>query len=81
MDNVKADLESIGLGMDDVVKCTLMIVDMSRWSEFNEIYRGYFSPDRLPARSALGASALALGAEMEVECIAADSRGQGAHGI
>lgn len=74
MDNIKADLEAIGLGMDDVVKCTLMIADMSRWPEFNQIYATYFRAGRLPARSALGVSGLAMGAEVEVECIAATDR-------
>jgi len=75
MDNLKADVESIGLSMDDLVKCTLMLADMSRWAEFNEIYRTYFSPDQLPARSAFGANGLALGAQVEIECIAAARHG------
>jgi enamine deaminase RidA (YjgF/YER057c/UK114 family) len=47
-----------------------MLVDMSEWAAFNEIYRSFFS-GRFPARSALGANGLALGARVEVECIAA----------
>jgi enamine deaminase RidA (YjgF/YER057c/UK114 family) len=43
---------------------------MTKWAEFNEVYLGYFRPDRLPARSALGANGLALGAQVEVECMA-----------
>ena len=39
------------------------------WSAFNDIYRTYFS-GRFPARSALGANGLALGARVEVECMA-----------
>jgi enamine deaminase RidA (YjgF/YER057c/UK114 family) len=37
-------------------------------SNFNKIYVTYFKPDRLPARSALGANGLALGAQVELEC-------------
>jgi len=55
--------------MDDVVKCTVMLADISEWSTFNKIYQTYFT-DRYPARSALGANGLALGARIEVECIA-----------
>ena len=55
--------------MDDVVKCTVMLADISEWSTFNEIYKTCFN-DRYPARSALGANGLALGARVEVECIA-----------
>jgi reactive intermediate/imine deaminase len=70
MDNVRATLEAHGLSMADLVKCTVMLADMAEWGRFNEIYRGYFV-GRYPARSALGASGLALGARVEVECIAA----------
>lgn len=70
MDNIAAILKGMHLSMDDVVKCTVMIQDMSKWGDFNKIYTGYFKPGRLPARSAFGVSALALGGEIEVECMA-----------
>jgi enamine deaminase RidA (YjgF/YER057c/UK114 family) len=54
--------------MDDVVKCTVMLADMGKWSRFNAVYAGYFKPGRLPARSVLGAGGLAAGAQVEVEC-------------
>lgn len=69
MENIKTTLEAHGLSMRNVVKCTVMLADMSEWAAFNEIYRSYFS-EPYPARSALGASGLALGARVEVECIA-----------
>jgi reactive intermediate/imine deaminase len=68
MENIVRTLKDRGLTMDDVVKCTVMLTDMAKWPAFNKIYATYFKPDRLPARSAFGATALALGAEMEVEC-------------
>jgi reactive intermediate/imine deaminase len=70
MENIGAVLRHCGLGFDDVVKCTIMLADMAEWGEFNKIYVTYFSPDRLPARSAFGATGLALGGRLEVECIA-----------
>ena len=70
MDNIRTSLEAHGLSMRDVVKCTVMLADMSEWAAFNEIYKSYFTPP-YPTRSALGASGLALGARVEVECIAA----------
>jgi reactive intermediate/imine deaminase len=70
MDNIKATVEAHGYTMRDLVKCTAMLEDISRWGDFNAIYRTYFS-DRFPARSALGTNGLALGAQVEVECIAA----------
>lgn len=70
MDNIAAILKGMNLSMDNVVKCTVMIQDMNKWGDFNKIYTGYFKPDRMPARSAFGVSALALGGEIEVECLA-----------
>jgi reactive intermediate/imine deaminase len=70
MDNIGAVLRHCGLGFDDVVKCTIMLADMSEWPAFNAIYVTYFAPGRLPARSAFGANGLALGAKLEVECVA-----------
>lgn len=71
MENIKAVLDSIGSGMDRVVKCTVMMADMAEWDRMNEVYRSYFAPERYPARSAIGANGLALGARVEIECIAA----------
>jgi len=70
MSNIGAVLQQAGLGFDDVFKCTVMLTDMSRWEDFNKIYVTYFKADRLPARSAIGANALARGAFLEVECLA-----------
>ena len=69
MENIRLTLEAHGASMDDVVKCTVMLADISEWGTFNEIYKTFFK-DRYPARSALGANGLALGARVEVECIA-----------
>ncbi len=68
--NVQAALKQAGLSFDDVFKCTVMLADMAHWADFNRIYVGYFKPGRLPARSALGASGLARGAQVELECLA-----------
>jgi len=70
MDNIAESLVAIGLDMTAIVKATIMLDDMARWEEFNAVYLTYFASDRLPARSAFGTSGLALGAHMEVECIA-----------
>ena len=70
MENIGAVLAAHGLGFEAVFKCTVMLADMTLWGEFNKVYVGYFRPDRLPARSAFGANGLALGALVEVECLA-----------
>ena len=68
MDTIKARVEAFGSSMDNVVKCSVFMADMSEWGAMNEVYVTYFKQP--PARSALGANGLALGAAVEIECIA-----------
>ncbi len=70
MDAVRRVAASAGAGMDQIFKCTVMLDDMENWPAFNEVYAGYFTKGRMPARSAFGADGLALGASVEVECMA-----------
>jgi 2-iminobutanoate/2-iminopropanoate deaminase len=67
--NIRTTLEAHGFSMRDVIKCTVMLADITQWGDFNEIYKTFFSAP-YPARSALGANGLALGARVEVECVA-----------
>lgn len=67
MENIRAVLTSAGLGFSDVFHCTVMLADMSQWGAFNALYLEYFS-EPLPTRSAFGASGLALGGLVELEC-------------
>jgi 2-iminobutanoate/2-iminopropanoate deaminase len=73
LDNIRAVLEAHGRTIGDVVKCTVMLADMADWPAFNDVWRETFKVP-YPARSALGANGLALGARVEVECIAAVPR-------
>lgn len=70
LEHIKAVLEGIGLGMEDVVKCTVFLADMRDYAAMNEVYARYFPADP-PARSTVAGSGLALGARVEIECIAA----------
>ena len=69
LENIKASLEKYGSSMGQVVKCTVFLADIAEWGAMNEIYVQYFPVDP-PARSALGSSGLALGARVEIECLA-----------
>lgn len=70
MELIGRTLGKYGLGYDDLFKCTVMLADMKDWPAFNAIYASYFKPGHFPARSAMGVGALALGARVEVECLA-----------
>lgn len=70
LNNIRATLEKYGSSMDRVAKCTVFLADFQKdYNDFNEIYASYFRA-RKPARSAFGATNLALGARLEIECIA-----------
>jgi len=68
LENIAETLEMFGSSMDKVVKCTVFLADIDEWGAMNEVYVTFFS--NKPARSALGANGLALGARTEIECIA-----------
>jgi len=70
MENIGAVLKENGLSFADVFKVTVMLADMSQWPAFNKVYVTYFDAGRLPARSAFGCNGLALGAQLELECMA-----------
>ena len=67
--NIKNILEQNGSSMDKVIKCTCMLADMNEWPSFNSEYIKFF-PNNKPARSAFGTNGLALGAKVEIECMA-----------
>ena len=67
--HIKSVLERNGSSLADVVKCTVFLADVAEWGAFNNVYKEFFAQP-YPARSALGANGLAMGARVEVECIA-----------
>ena len=71
LENIRTVLRGQGLDLQHLVRCTVMLADMADWPAFNEVYREFFGTTPLPARSALGCNGLALGARVEIECIAA----------
>ena len=67
--NIAAALTRHGSSPQRVVKCTVMLADITEWAAMNEVYVAFFGSHR-PARSAFGSSGLALGARLELECTA-----------
>jgi 2-iminobutanoate/2-iminopropanoate deaminase len=67
--NIKDVLEKSGSDLDHVIKCTVFMADMKEWDAMNEVYTTFF-PNYKPARSAFGATGLALNARVEIECLA-----------
>jgi len=69
-ENIKEVLDAAGLTFHDVVKCTVFLADIADYAAVNSVYVEYWNGDP-PARSAIAGSGLALGARVEIECIAA----------
>lgn len=70
MQNLKVILSEAGMTFGNVVKTTIFITDMNRFSEINEIYGKYFSGD-FPARETVQVSALPKFVNVEISMIAA----------
>jgi reactive intermediate/imine deaminase len=70
LENIKASLEKHGSSLSEVVKCTVFLADIADYAAVNSVYVEYWDGDP-PARSAIAGSGLALGAKVEIECIAA----------
>ena len=69
IENVSSILRRHGATRRDVVECTVFLADMKDWPAFNTVYKEYFKSP-FPARSATGASGIALGARVELQCTA-----------
>jgi len=69
MHNLKAILEKAVMDFGNVVKTTIFITDMNRFSELNEVYAKYFS-DNFPARETVQVSALPKFVNVEISMIA-----------
>jgi len=69
MNNLRSILREAGTTFDNVVKTTIFLTDMNRFSEVNEIYGKYFS-DNFPARETVQVSALPKFVNVEISMIA-----------
>ena len=68
-ENIKTVLTAAGSSLERVVKCTVFLTSMGDYQAMNTVYATYFPKDP-PARSTVAGSGLALGARVEIECIA-----------
>lgn len=69
LEHLRDALAAAGTSLDRVLKCTVFFADMKDFQRFNTIYRDFFG-EHLPARSGVEVKGLALGARVEIECIA-----------
>lgn len=69
MEDFKTTLERVDMTMDDLVYVTVYCTDLSLYSDFNEVYRSYFSKD-FPPRAFVGSGPLLFGLRFEMQGIA-----------
>jgi 2-iminobutanoate/2-iminopropanoate deaminase len=69
LDNLRSILATAGCGFSDVVKATIYLVDLEKFSQLNELY-GQALGDHRPARSTVQVAALPKGAQLEIDMIA-----------
>ncbi|WP_224483415.1 RidA family protein [Robertkochia aurantiaca] len=68
IENIKEVLDQHDMGLDRVVKATVILADINDFAAFNEVYTEYFT--NKPARTTFAAAGLAAGAAIEIEVIA-----------
>ena len=73
LSNVQTILEAAGSSLEHVVKVNAYVTDLTRFAEFNEVYKEFFSEDP-PARTTVAVSL--LGFLVEVDCIAVLPEGE-----
>ena len=67
--SLQAVLEGAGSSLDQVVKTTVFMTDLSEFAAMNETYARFFGAEP-PARSTVGVAALPAGARVEIEAVA-----------
>jgi len=69
LENIKTVVEAAGSSMDKVFKCTVFLADIADYEKMNKVYASFWPKDP-PTRSTIAGSGLALGAKVEIECMA-----------
>jgi len=71
MDNLILVLDGAGFTLADVVQARIYLTEFERdYPAMNAVYRSYFEPGRLPARTCVGVTGLARGAVVEIDLVA-----------
>lgn len=68
--NLEAILKAAGMGFENVVKCSVFVMDMDMFSRINAVYSQYFNEDTAPARELVQVATLPKYVNIEISCIA-----------
>ena len=70
MKNLKYVLAASNTSLEDVVFVRIYLIDFQDFDKMNAVYESYFISDKLPARTCIGVTGLAVGASVEIDLIA-----------
>ena len=70
MENLKNVLNEANSGFDKVIFARVYLVNFQDFDKMNAVYESYFSKNKLPARTCIGVTGLAVGASVEIDLIA-----------
>ena len=70
MKNLKTVLSAANSSLENVVFVRIYLVNFEDFDAMNAVYKSYFLPDKLPARTCIGVTGLAVGASIEIDLIA-----------
>ena len=70
MKNLKNVLTAANSSLNDVVFVRIYLVNFQDFDKMNTVYKSYFVSDKLPARTCIGVTGLAVGASVEIDLIA-----------
>ena len=70
MKNLKHVLTAANTSLEDVVFVRIYLINFQDFDKMNAVYESYFTSDKLPARTCIGVTGLAVGASVEIDLIA-----------
>ena len=70
MKNLKHVLTDANTSLEDVVFVRIYLINFQDFDKMNAVYKSYFTSDKLPARTCVGVTGLAVGASVEIDLIA-----------
>lgn len=71
MENLIIVLQGMGLSFENVVQARVYLTEFERdYAVVNRVYQGYFEQGKLPARTCVGVTGLAVGALVEIDMVA-----------
>ena len=70
MKNLETVLAAANSSLENVVFVRIYLVNFQDFDAMNAVYKSYFLPDKLPARTCIGVTGLAIGASIEIDLIA-----------